>query len=90
MVAFGLDGPHPRNTIEQGINYLNDKSDVVTIWFDVGAIAACNQIDLEYLRNLVNNDSWEAGIYFSKELNSLPLEQACKTMDKESEYVYKK
>jgi hypothetical protein len=90
MVAFGLDGPHPKNTIEQGINYLNSKGDRGTIWFDVRYIAECNQTDLEYLRNLVMNDSWEVGIHFSKELNSLPLEEAYKTMDKEYEYVYEK
>ena len=90
MVAFGLDGPYPRNTIEQGINYLNSKGDRGTIWFDVRYIAECNQTDLEYLRNLVMNDSWEVGIHFSKELNSLPLEEAYKTMDKEYEYVYEK
>ncbi len=90
MVAFGLDGPHPKNTIEQGINYLNSKGDRGTIWFDVRYIAGCNQTDLEYLRNLVMNDSWEVGIHFSKELNSLPLEEAYKTMDKEYEYVYEK
>jgi hypothetical protein len=90
MVAFGLDGPHPRNTIEQGINYLNSKDDSGTLWFDMGFLKNCNETDLEYLRNLVNNDSWEAGIHFSKELNSLPIEETYKTMDEESEYVYEK
>jgi len=88
MVAFGLDGPYPRNLTEQGINYLNSKDDSGTLWFDMGVIKNCNQTDLEYLRNLVNNDSWETGIHFSKELNSLPLAEAYKTMDEESEYVY--
>ena len=90
MIAFGLDGPYPRNLTEQGINYLNSKGDSGTIWFDVGSIAECNQTDLEYLRNLVTNDSWGVGIHFSKELNSLPLDEAYKTIDKEYEYVYEK
>ena len=90
MISFGLDGPYPRNLIEQGINYLNSKGDRGTIWFDVGDLGNCNQTDLEYLRNLVTNDSWEVGIHFSKELNSLPLEEAYKLMDKEYEYVYEK
>ena len=89
-IAFGLDGPYPRNLTEQGINYLNSKGDRGTIWFDVGIIAECNQTDLEYLRNLVTNDSWEVGIHFSKELNSLPLDEAYKTIDQEYEYVYEK
>ena len=53
-------------------------------------IAECNQTDLEYLRNLVMNDSWGVGIHFSKELDSLPLDEAYKTIDKEYEYVYEK
>jgi hypothetical protein len=90
MISYGLDGPFPRNETEQGINYLNSKGESGTIWFDVGAIAECNQTDLEYLRNLVNNDSWGVGIHFSKELNSLPLDEAYKAIDTEYEYVYEK
>ena len=90
IIAYGLDGPFPRNLTEQGINYLNSKGDRGTLWFDVGAIAKCNQTDLEYLRNLVNNDSWEVGIHFSKELNSLTDDEAYKTIDTEYEYVYEK
>jgi hypothetical protein len=90
MISYGLDGPYPRNETEQGINYLNSKGESGTIWFDVGSIAECNQTDLEYLRNLVNNDSWGVGIHFSKELNSLPLDEAYKTIDTEYEYVYEK
>jgi hypothetical protein len=90
MISYGLDGPFPRNETEQGINYINSKGESGTIWFDVESIAECNQTDLEYLRNLVNNDSWEVGIHFSKELNSLPLDEAYKTIDMEYEYVYEK
>jgi hypothetical protein len=90
MIAYGLDGPYPRNLTEQGISYLNSKGGSGTIWFDVGSIAECNQTDLEYLQNLVTNDSWGVGIHFSKELNSLPLDEAYKTIDREYEYVYEK
>jgi hypothetical protein len=90
MIAFGIDGPHPINTVEQGINYLNSKDSRGTLWFDVRSIDECNETDLEYLKNLVNNDSWETGIHFSKELNNLPLEQAYKTIDEEYTYVYEK
>lgn len=90
MIAYGLDGPYPRNLTGQGINYLNSKGDRGTIWFDVEDIAECNQTDLEYLRNLVTNDSWGVGIHFSKGLNSLPPDEANKTIDKEYEYVYEK
>ena len=90
MIAFGIDGPHPINTVEQGINYLNSKDSRGTLWFDVRSIDECNETDLEYLKNLVNNDSWETGIHFSKELNNLSLEQAYKTIDEEYTYVYEK
>lgn len=90
MVAFGLDGPYPRNETGQGIDYLNSKDDSGTLWFDVKSIAECNQTDLEYFRNQVMNNSWEVGIHFSKELSNLPLDEAYNTMDKEYEYVYEK
>lgn len=90
MIPFGLDGPYPRNLTEQGINYLNSKGDRGTIWFDVRDLEKRNKTDLEYLRNLVNNNSWETGIHYSKELDSLPLEEAYKVMDEEYSYVYEK
>ena len=90
MVAFGLDGPYPRNLTGQGINYLNSEGGSGTLWFDVAYVGSCNKTDLEYLQNLVMNNSWEVGIHFSKELDSLPLEEAYKTMDKEYESVYEK
>lgn len=88
MLAFGLDGPHPKNTTEQGINYLKSKGDKGTIWFDVGHLKTCNETDLEYLRGLVENDSWDTGIHYSKELTLLPLEEAYRLMDEEYWYVY--
>jgi hypothetical protein len=90
MIAFGLDGPYPRNLTEQGINYLNSKGDSGTIWFDVEDICKWNETDFNYLRNLVTNNSWEVGIHFSKELNSLPINEAYKTMDREFENISEK
>lgn len=90
ITAYGLDGPFPRNLTGQGIDYLNNKSDRGTLWFDVGALSACNQTDLDYLRSLVANDSWGVGIHFSKGLDSLPPDEANKTIDTEYEYVYEK
>ncbi|HII79005.1 MAG TPA: hypothetical protein HA261_00995 [Methanosarcina sp.] len=88
ILAFGLDGPHPMNSTEQGINYLISKGDKGTIWFDVGLLKKCNETELEYLRSLVKNDSWDTGIHYSKELTSLPLEEAYRVMDEEYSYVY--
>jgi len=90
LTAYGLDGPFPKNKTGQGIDYLNIKGDRGTIWFDMGSIAACNQTDLDYLRYLVTNDSWEVGIHFSKGLNSLSPDEANKTIDTEYEYIYEK
>ena len=89
IMPFGLDGPHARNTIEKGISYLESKNDEGTIWFDKDYLEQYNETDFEYLRNLVANSSWDVGIHYSKELNSLPPEQAFKVMDEEYSYIYK-
>lgn len=88
ITAYGLDGPHPQNTTGLGINYLKSKGDKGTIWFDVGLLKKCNKTEIEYLRGLVKNDSWDTGIHYSKELTSLPLEEAYRLMDEEYLYVY--
>ncbi|WP_231593498.1 hypothetical protein [Methanosarcina siciliae] len=90
LVPFGLDGPHVRNTTEKGIRYLNSKDNRGTIWFDIELLEQCSDSDLEYLRKLVVNNSWDAGVHYSEELNSLPHEQACKVMDEGYSYVYEK
>ncbi|MHC1756845.1 MAG: hypothetical protein AB9861_15695 [Methanosarcina sp.] len=90
LVPFGLDGPHVRNTTEQGIRYLNSKNNRGTIWFDIELLEQCSESDLKYLCSLVFNDSWDAGVHYSKELNSLPPEQAYKVMDEGYLYVYEK
>ncbi|WP_238985582.1 hypothetical protein [Methanosarcina barkeri] len=90
MLAFGIDGPHVRNTTEQGIRYLNSKKNRGTIWFDIELLEQRDEEDLEYLRGLVINDSWDVGVHYSKELNSFPLEQAFKIMDEGYSYVYEK
>jgi hypothetical protein len=90
IMPFGLDGPHARNTTEQGISYLKSKSDKGTIWFDTDYLEQYNETDLEYLRNLVANDYWDVGIHYSEELNNLPLEQAYKVMDEEYSHIYEK
>jgi hypothetical protein len=96
IMPFGIDGPHGRNTTEQGIKYLNAKNnissshDAGTIWFDIDILEQCNETDLEYLRSLVANDSWDVGVHYSEELNSLSLEQAYEVIDEGYFYVYEK
>ncbi|WP_410507684.1 hypothetical protein RSJ42_12845 [Methanosarcina hadiensis] len=90
LIPFGLDGPHIRNTTEQGILYLNSKNNRGTIWFDIDLLGQCSESDLEYLRNLVFNNFWDTGVHYSGELNSLPVEQAYRVMDEGYSYVYEK
>jgi hypothetical protein len=96
IMPFGIDGPHGRNTTEQGIKYLNAKNnkssshDTGTIWFDIDILEQCNETDLEYLRSLVANDSWDVGVHYSEELNSLSLEQAYEVIYEGYFYVYEK
>jgi len=90
ILAFGLDGPHARDTTEQGIRYLNSKNNIGTIWFDIELLEQYSETDLEYLRSLVTNDSWDVGVHYSEELNRLPLEEAYKVIDEGYSYVYEK
>ncbi|AKB77151.1 hypothetical protein MSHOH_0668 [Methanosarcina horonobensis HB-1 = JCM 15518] len=90
LAPFGLDGPHVRKTTEQGIRYLNTKNNRGTIWFDIELLEQCSESDTEYLRSLIVNDSWEAGVHYSKELNNFPIEQTYKIMDEGYQYIYEK
>ncbi|HIH74449.1 MAG TPA: hypothetical protein HA306_04200 [Methanosarcina sp.] len=90
MTPFGVDGPHIRSTTEQGIGYLSSKNNRGTIWFDIDLLGQFSESDLEYLRNLVVNNLWDTGVHYSKELNSLPLDQAYTLMDEGYQYVYEK
>ncbi len=88
IIPFGLDGPV--NGTEEGIDYLKSKGYRGTIWFDKELLEKYNETHINYLRSLVANDSWEVGIHYTKELNSLPLEEAYRVMDEEYQYVYEK
>lgn len=90
LVPFGLDGPFPRNTTEEGIEYLNSKGYRGTMWLDEGMLKKSNDTYVAYLQDLAANDSWEVGIHYTKELNSLPLEEAYRVMDEEYSYVDEK
>jgi len=90
LIPFGIDGPHVRNTTEQGIRYLNSKNNRGTIWFDIDLLEQCSESDIEYLRSLVFDNSWDTGVHYSKELNAFPPEEAYKIMDEGYSYVYEK
>ena len=89
-IPFGLDGPQPPDTIEKGVELLKKNNSTGTLWFDVNYLDSYNDSQVIYLRDLVNNKSWEAGIHFSKELNKLPLSEAYDLMKKEYELVTNK
>lgn len=89
MIPFGLDGPFPMNKTAEGIAYLKDKGYRGTMWLDKGMFEQADKAHVEYLHNLVN-DSWEVGIHYTKELNSLPLEEAYRIMDEEHSYMCEK
>ncbi|AKB74258.1 hypothetical protein MSLAZ_0997 [Methanosarcina lacustris Z-7289] len=88
IIPFGLDGP--MNGTEEGIGYLKSKGYRGTLWFDKELLEHSNETHTNYLRSLVANDSWEVGIHYTKELNSLPLEEAYRLMNEEYRYVYEK
>ncbi|WP_231585469.1 MULTISPECIES: hypothetical protein [unclassified Methanosarcina] len=88
IIPFGLDGPV--NRTEEGIDYLKTKGYRGTMWFDKGLLEKSNEKHINYLHSLVVNDSWEVGIHYTKELSSLPLEEAYSVMDEEYQYVYEK
>lgn len=90
IIPFGLDGPFPMNKTAEGISYLKDKGYRGTMWFDRGMFEKCDTAHVEYLHSLVDNDSWEVGIHYTKELNSLPLEEAYRVMDEEHSYLSEK
>ncbi|TFH04211.1 MAG: hypothetical protein E4H06_03265, partial [Methanosarcina sp.] len=87
-IPFGLDGP--MNGTEEGIDYLKSKGFRGMMWFDKGLLEKSNETRINYLRSLVVNDSWEVGIHYTKELNSLPLDEAYRVMDEEYLYVSEK
>lgn len=90
LIPFGLDGPLPMNTTGEGIEYLKSKGYRGTMWFDKGMFEKSNDTYVAYLHDLVTNNSWEVGIHYTKELNSLPLEEAYRVMDEEYSYVDEK
>jgi hypothetical protein len=67
--AFGLDGPHPLDTIQQGLVYMKKFGFRGTIWFDV--LYLKDEEYTAFLKSLVQHESWEAGIHFSRSLAEL-------------------
>jgi hypothetical protein len=87
-LPYGLDGPHPYEMVNKGISYMKKQGNRGTIWFDIIYINDTEYVD--YLRNLVRNESWEVGIHYSKSLSDMPLEELYELMEKEFEIISQK
>ncbi len=79
MYGWGLDGPHPLDTIQNGIALVQQHGGTGTIFADVRYV---NDDNLDYLRGLLDS-GWELGIHYSKRLTDLSMEDAIATMNDE-------
>lgn len=81
ITPYGLDGPHPYGTVDEGIALLQQYGGRGTIWADVGYV---NDDNIDYLRQLIA-EGWELGIHYSTGLSNKDWETAVQIM--ESEYA---
>jgi hypothetical protein len=79
ITPYGLDGPHPLDTVEDGIEMLMQHGGRGTIWADVLYV---NDDNIDYLRQLISQ-GWELGIHYSTGLSNKPMEQAIEIMRSE-------
>jgi hypothetical protein len=66
---LGFDGPHDYPTLEKGILYMEKCGCRGTMWFDIEYLKDAHYTT--YLKALIHDKSWEAGIHYSKSLTSL-------------------
>ncbi len=85
ITPYGIDGPHNYETVDRGISYMEKNDNEGTIWFDVKYLD--DEAYIEYLRDLVHNESWEVGIHYSESLNRMPLERSYELMENEYEII---
>ncbi|MBM4444686.1 MAG: PKD domain-containing protein [Chloroflexi bacterium] len=79
LTSFGLDGPHPWDTVDYGVSLL----DHGTIWADVGWVEDYSPSEMAALKALIA-DGWELGIHYGARLYDLPLADALALMDAET------
>jgi hypothetical protein len=82
IMPYGLDGPHPYGTVDEGIALLQQYGGRGTIWADVGDLASYSEDNITALKQLIA-DGWELGIHYSTELSNKPMEQAIEIMRSE-------
>ena len=66
---LGFDGPHDYSALKNGILYMEKHGCRGTLWFDIDYLKDKQYIT--YLKALMNEKSWEAGIHYSKSLTTL-------------------
>jgi hypothetical protein len=71
---LGFDGPHQYTCLKKGIAYMEKWGYRGTIWFDIEYLK--DEQYVSFLKTLMFNKSWEAGIHYSKSLTALPLADA--------------
>jgi hypothetical protein len=76
--GWGLDGPHPVDTIQNGVALVHQHGWTGTIWADVRLVAPGTDRHA-YVMYLLDS-GWELGIHYSKKLTSLPLSEALDLM----------
>lgn len=79
LTSFGVDGPHPWETVDYGLSLL----DHGTIWADVGDLEDYSPSEMDALKALIA-DGWELGIHYGARLYDLPLANAIALMDAET------
>ncbi|MCK4443683.1 MAG: hypothetical protein KAW09_04010, partial [Thermoplasmata archaeon] len=87
LMPFGFDGPHPLDTIVNGIAYMVSKGHRGTIWLDQLYAWYTDDAVLAFFRDLINNKSWEAGIHFSVALTSETLNRVKAVMTYEHQNI---
>ena len=82
---FGFDGPHGYTTVKNGFLYMKQFGYRGTIWFDIKYLHDDNY--KIFLTSLIQNESWEAGIHYSKSLTTLSSHEAYKLISDEYDNV---
>lgn len=77
--SFGLDGPHPLNTIQKGCSLLVSNNQTATIWADVGFLDTAR---INFIKYLLAH-GWELGIHFHDHLYDKNQTAAKKEIDTE-------
>ena len=84
-LPFGFDGPHGFTTIHNGLLYMKKFGYRGTIWFDVLYIK--DRDYTTFLKSLIQNESWEAGIHYSKSLIKLSSGESNKLISEEYDSI---